>query len=94
MADFLSRHSSPSNKNNQIKAEELSKDWFTVNKIDKRKFVLNEQNRQRKENQLIRDETATESEKTKEKERPVENVNQPVKAQITNDMRKRTDRQR
>ena len=36
-------------------------------------------------NQPIRDETVTESERTKEKERPVENVIQPIKAQITNE---------
>ena len=90
MADYLSRHPSPSNKNNQIKAEELWNDWFTVNKIDKKKLlaldkkkVLDEQNRQRKENQPIRDETAIESEKTREKERPVENAKQTIKAEIT-----------
>ena len=67
MADYLSRHPSLSNKINQIKAEELWDDWFTVNNIDKKKPVLDEQNRQRKENQPIRDEAATESEGQKTK---------------------------
>ena len=83
MSDYLSRHPSPSIENNQIKAEELWNDWLTVNKIDEKKLLLDEQNRQRKENQPIRDKTATESERTKEKERPVENANQPIREQIT-----------
>ena len=45
MADYLSRHPSPSNKNNQIKAEELWNGWFTINKIDHEENVLNIQNR-------------------------------------------------
>ena len=46
MADYLSRHPSPSNQNNQIKAQELWNNWFTLNKIDYEKFVLDERNRQ------------------------------------------------
>ena len=92
----MSRHPPPSNKNNQIKAEELWNDWLTVNKSDKQKLVLDEQNRQRKENQPIKDEAAFESEKTKEKERPVENAKQPIRAKITSEKEttkesKRTD---
>ena len=50
MADYLSRHPSPSNQKNQIKAKELWNDWFTVNKIDSKKFVLAEQKRREAEN--------------------------------------------
>ena len=39
MAVYRSRHRSPSNQNNQIKAEELCNDWFTVYKIVCEKFV-------------------------------------------------------
>ena len=59
MADYLSRHPWPSNENNQIKAEELLNDWFTVNKIENKKLALDEQNRRRMGNQPIRGETAT-----------------------------------
>ena len=45
MADYLSRHPSPSNKYNQIKAEELWNHWFPINKIDQEKTVLDIQNR-------------------------------------------------
>ena len=83
MADYLSRHPTPCNKNNQIKAEELWNDLFTANIIEKKNLVLDEQNRQQKENQPIGDEMATESEMTKEKERSVENANQPIIKQRT-----------
>ena len=49
MAEFFSRHPSPSNKNEQLKAEELWSNWFTVNKIDVNKPVLVEQNNRNKQ---------------------------------------------
>ena len=33
MADYLSRHPSPSNNHHKIKAKELRNNWFTVDKI-------------------------------------------------------------
>ena len=61
MAVYLSRHRSPSNQNNQIKAEELCNDWFTVYKTVCEKFVLDEKKRREAENQPIREKTSTES---------------------------------
>ena len=40
MADYLFRHPSPSNQNNQAKAKELWNYWFTINKIDCEKFCF------------------------------------------------------
>ena len=59
MADYLSRHPSPSNQNIQIKAEELWNNWFTVNKIDCKNFVLNEQKRREAEIQPITEKATT-----------------------------------
>ena len=53
MADYLSRHPSPSNQNTQVKAEKLWNNWFTVNGIDCKKFVLDERNRQEATNKPI-----------------------------------------
>ena len=44
MADYLSRNPSDSKRENQLKAEELSNNWFTVNEIKSNKPVLNETN--------------------------------------------------
>ena len=49
MADFLSRHPSPSNNNEQLKAEELLNNWLTVNEDDVNKPVLVEQNNRDKQ---------------------------------------------
>ena len=49
MAEYFSRHPSPSNNNEQLKAEELWSNWFTVNKIDVNKPVLVEQNNRNKQ---------------------------------------------
>ena len=47
MADYLSRHPSPSNNNIKLrKAVELWDNWFTVNQIIVDKPVLMEQNKQ------------------------------------------------
>ena len=54
MADYFSRHPSPSNQNSQIKAE-LWNNWFTVNKIDNEKIVLDQQKRQEPTKQPIRE---------------------------------------
>ena len=62
MADYLSRQPSLSNKNIQIKAEELWNDWLTANKIDHEKIVLVEQNRRGTANQAISRSLASESE--------------------------------
>ena len=53
MADYLSRHPSDSNSNeNKIKAEELWHNWFTVNRIRKTdKFVSEMQKPHQKQNQ-------------------------------------------
>ena len=72
MADYLSRHPSPSNKNNQIKAEELWNDLFTVYKIDFEKYVLDEQKRREAENRPIRAKTASESEMPNKNEMVIE----------------------
>ena len=53
MADSFSRHPSPSNVKNQLVAEELWNDWFTVNEIKFKKPVLDEQSRRGVENQPI-----------------------------------------
>ena len=53
MAEYLSRHPSPSNKNVQVKAEELWTNWFTVNKIKCGKIVSDKQTRRETENQPI-----------------------------------------
>ena len=55
MTDYLSRHPSESNNNeNKIKAEELWHNWFTVNRITKtNKFVSEMQKPQQKQNQPI-----------------------------------------
>ena len=49
MADYLSRHPSASNIIEQLKAEELWNNWFTVNEIDVNKPVLVEQNNRDKQ---------------------------------------------
>ena len=84
MADYLSRHSSPCIKTNQLKAEDLWNDWFTISKIDSKKFVLDEQNRRRTGNQPIRGRVTSESKTAKEKERQA-NENQPIKTRIENE---------
>ena len=53
MADYFSRYPSPSHQNNQIK--ELWNNWFTVNKIDNEKIVLDQQKRQEVTKQPIRE---------------------------------------
>ena len=45
MADYLSRHPSPSNGYNKLKAEEPWNNWFTVHEIIVDKPVLVEQNK-------------------------------------------------
>ena len=55
MADYLSRHPSEFNSNqNKIKAEEQWNDWFTVSEITKTKFVSEMQSLQNKLEQPIR----------------------------------------
>ena len=46
MADYLSRHPSPSNNNIKLKTGELWNNWLPVNEIDVDKPVLVEQNKQ------------------------------------------------
>ena len=43
LVDYLSRHPSPSNVKNQIKAETFWNDWFTFNEIKRKKPVVDEQ---------------------------------------------------
>ena len=61
MADYLSRHPSPSNQNLQIRAEELWNTWFSVNKVDCEKVVLDERKRKEDEHQPITEKAATEN---------------------------------
>ena len=53
MANYLSRHPSPSNNNVQVKAEEFRNNWFTVNKIKSERIVSDEQITQESENPPI-----------------------------------------
>ena len=69
MADYLSRHPLPSNKNNQIEAEELWNHWFAVNKIDLEKIVFYEQNRRGTASQAISRGLSNVREMEKESER-------------------------
>ena len=69
MTDYLSRHPSPSNQNNQVKAEELWNNWIKVNKIDYEKFVLDEQKRQEATNKPIREQMAKKRKVASESER-------------------------
>ena len=57
MAYYLTRHASPSVKN-QIKEKELWNDWFTINEIKCKKPVLDEQNQIGEVKQPITDELA------------------------------------
>ena len=68
MADYFSRHPSPSNQNSQIKAE-LWNNWFTVNKIDNEKNVLDQQKRQEATKQPIREKMTGEKKVAGESER-------------------------
>ena len=68
MADYFSRHPSPSNQNSQIKAE-LWNNWFTVNKIDNKKIVLDQQKRQEATKQPIREKMTGEKKVAGESER-------------------------
>ena len=67
-ADYLSKQPSPSNRINQVKAEELWNNWFTVNKNDYEKFVLDEQKRQEATNKPIREQMANERKVASESE--------------------------
>ena len=67
MADYFSRYPSPSHQNNQIK--ELWNNWFTVNKIDNKKIVLDQQKRQEVTKQPIREKMTGEEKVTGESER-------------------------
>ena len=70
MADYLSWHPSPNNKNIQFKAEELWIDRFTKNKFDHEKLVLDIQNRKGTTGQqAIRHGLATINQTAKESER-------------------------
>ena len=67
MADYFSRYPSPSHQNNQIK--ELWNNWFTVNKIDNEKIVLDQQKRQEVTKQPIREKMTGEEKVAGESER-------------------------
>ena len=64
IADNVTRHPSPSNKINQMKAEELCNNWFTVHERKCEKIVLGEQKRRRTENQPITAELTVKSKQT------------------------------
>ena len=75
MADYLSRHSSESETNeNKIKAEEFWHNWFTINQIMKTdKFVSEIQKPQQKQNQSI-GALANENEAVKANKQPFKQI--------------------
>ena len=62
------RHPSLRNQNNQVKAEELWNNRFTVNKNDYEKFVLDERNRQEATNKPITEKMTNERKVASESE--------------------------
>ena len=71
MADYLSRHPSPSKKDEQSKAEELWNNWFTVNKLDYAKFVLDTKNRKDSTEQPMRKTVTSKNERPERKNQPI-----------------------
>ena len=64
IADYVTRHPSPSNNINQMKAEELCNIWFTVHERKCEKIVLGERKKRRTENQPITAELTVKSKRT------------------------------
>ena len=72
MADYVSRQLSPSNKNDQVKVEEMWNIWLTVNKIKCEKLLLDEQCGRGTETQPITGELAEKSDQTDNREVAIE----------------------